>query len=146
MNLSILLSILCAIAWGVQSIFIKRAMTDIPLYTAILITLIINFLALVFLIGMGVGKGFSTFYNISGSIYFYFMVAGFLNYFLGRTLYYSSFRFISVTQSTSISSTYPLISIVFAITVLGEKLAPHQFIGIALTLSGVYLLMMKGKR
>jgi DME family drug/metabolite transporter len=146
MNLSILLSILCAIAWGVQSIFLKMAMRDIPLYTAILITLIINFLALVFLIGIGVGEGFSQFYNISGSVYFYFMVAGFLNYFLGRTFYYSSFRFIGVTQSTSISSAYPIISVVFAITVLGEKLAPHQLIGIGLTLSGVYLLMMRGKR
>ncbi|MEW6374885.1 MAG: DMT family transporter [Thermodesulfobacteriota bacterium] len=146
MDLSILLSILCAMAWGVQSIFLKRAMRGIPLSTAILITLFINFLALVFLIGMVVGKGFSVFYNISGSIYFYFMLAGFLNYFLGRTLYYSSFRFISVTQSTSISSAYPLISVIFAITVLGEKLTPHQFIGIGLTLSGVYLLMMKGKR
>jgi len=146
MNLSILLSILCAIAWGAQSIFLKMAMRDIPLYTAILITLIINFLALVFLIGIGVGKGFSEFYNISGSVYFYFMVAGFLNYFLGRTFYYSSFRFIGVTQSTSISSAYPIISVVFAITVLGEKLALHQWIGIGLTLSGVYLLMMRGKR
>ena len=146
MNLSILLSILCAIAWGVQSIFLKMAMRDIPLYTAILITLIINFLALVFLIGIGVGKGFSEFYNISGSVYFYFMVAGFLNYFLGRTFYYSSFRFIGVTQSTSISSAYPIISVVFAITVLGEKLDLHQWIGISLTLSGVYLLMMRGKR
>jgi len=146
MNLSILLSILCAIAWGVQSIFLKMAMRDIPLYTAILITLTINFLALVFLIGIGVGKGFSEFYNISGSVYFYFMVAGFLNYFLGRTFYYSSFRFIGVTQSTSISSAYPIISVAFAITVLGEKLAPHQLIGIGLTLSGVYLLMMRGKR
>jgi DME family drug/metabolite transporter len=146
MNLSILLSISTAIAWGVQSIFLKMALRDIHLHTAILITLIINFLALVFLIGMGVGKGFSEFYNISGSVYFYFMVAGFLNYFLGRTLYYSSFRFIGVTQSTSISSTYPLLSIVFALTVLGEKLASHQFIGIGLTLAGVYLLLMKGKR
>jgi len=146
MNLSILLSILCAIAWGVQSIFLKMAMRDIPLYTAILITLIINFLALVFLIGIGVGKGFSEFYNISGSVYFYFMVAGFLNYFLGRTFYYSSFRFIGVTQSTSISSAYPIISVVFAITVLGEKLDLHQLIGVGLTLSGVYLLMMRGKR
>jgi drug/metabolite transporter (DMT)-like permease len=146
MNLSILLSILCAIAWGAQSIFLKMAMRDIPLYTAILITLIINFLALVFLIGIGVGEGFSEFYNISGSVYFYFMVAGFLNYFLGRTFYYSSFRFIGVTQSTSISSAYPIISVVFAITVLGEKLDLHQLIGIGLTLSGVYLLMMRGKR
>jgi len=146
MDLSILLSILCAIAWGIQSIFLKVAMRDIPLYAAILIALIINFLALVFLIGMGVGKGFPEFYNISVSIYFYFMLAGFLNYFLGRGLYYSSFRFIGATQATSINSTYPIISIGFAITVLGEKLALHQFFGIGLTLSGVYLLMMKGKR
>jgi drug/metabolite transporter (DMT)-like permease len=51
-----------------------------------------------------------------------------------------------VTQSTSISSAYPIISVVFAITVLGEKLDLHQLIGIGLTLSGVYLLMMRGKR
>lgn len=146
MDLSILLSILCAMAWGTQSIFLKMAMRDIPLYTAILVTLIINFLVLIFLIGMGVGKGFPAFYHIPASIYFYFMVAGFLNYFLGRSLYYSSFRFIGVTQSTAISSTYPMISVCFAITLLGEKLALHQLIGVGLTLSGVYLLMMKGKR
>jgi drug/metabolite transporter (DMT)-like permease len=121
-------------------------MRDIPLSAAILITLIINFIALVFLIGVGVGNGFSLFINISGPIYFYFMVAGFLNYLLGRGFYYSSFRFTSVTQSTSISSTYPIISVAFAIIVLGEKLAFHQFIGIGLTLSGAYLLMMKGKK
>jgi len=146
MNLSIQLSLLCAIAWGVQSIFLKKAMRDIPLSAAILITLIINFFVLVFLMVMGVGNGFSVFINISGPIYFYFMVAGFLNYLLGRGFYYSSFRFTSVTQSTSISSTYPIISVAFAIIVLGEKLAFHQFIGIGLTLSGAYLLMMKGKK
>ncbi|NWG01564.1 MAG: DMT family transporter, partial [Syntrophaceae bacterium] len=135
MDLSILLSILCAMAWGVQSIFLKIAMRDMPLYSAILMTLLINFLVLLLFIGSGIGKGFSAFFEISESVYFYFMVAGLLNYFLGRTFYYSSFRFISVTQSTSISSTYPLLSILFAITVLGEKLVAHQLIGIALTLT-----------
>jgi len=146
MDSSILLSLLCASAWGVQSIFLKLAMRDVPLYTAILVNLIINFCVLALLVGMGVGKGFSEFYSVPASIYFCFMITGFLNYFLGRTLYYSSFRFISVTQSTSISSSYPLLSAVLGITVLGEKLLPHQLIGIGLTLGGVYLLMMKGKR
>jgi len=50
MNLSIPLSILCEMAWGTQSIFLKMAMRDATLYAAILITLIINFLVLVFLI------------------------------------------------------------------------------------------------
>ena len=146
MDISIILSILCAIAWSIQAIFLKVALRDIPLYSTILIALIINFLVVVILIVIGSQKGFSEFYTISRSTFFYFMLAGFLNYFLGRTLYYSSFRFIGATQATSINSTYPLISIGFAIIVLGEKLATHQFLGIGMTLSGVYLLMMKGKR
>jgi drug/metabolite transporter, DME family len=146
MDASIFLSILCAMAWGTQSVFLKKAMRDIPLSAAILITLVVNFLALVFLIGIGGGKGFSVFFDIPMLICFYFMLAGFFNYLLGRALYYSSFRFISVTQSTAISSTYPIISVAFAVTVLGEKLSAIQFVGIGLTLSGVYLLLMKGNK
>ena len=146
MDASIFLSILCAMAWGTQSVFLKKAMRDLPLSTAILITLVINFLALVFLIGIGGGQGFPVFLDIPMLICFYFMLAGFFNYLLGRALYYSSFRFIGVTQSTAISSSYPIISIAFAVTVLGEKLSVLQFVGIGLTLSGVYLLLMKGRK
>lgn len=146
MDASIFLSILCAMAWGTQSVFLKKAMRDIPLSAAILITLITNFLALVFMIGIGSGQGFSAFIDIPIVICFYFMLAGFFNYLLGRALYYSSFRFISVTQSTAISSTYPIISVAFAVTVLAEKLSVLQFVGIGLTLCGVYLLLMKGRK
>ena len=146
MDSSILLSILCAMAWGTQSVFLKKAMRDIPLSTAILITLVINFLALVFLIGIGGVQEFSAFLDIPMLVCFYFMLAGFFNYLLGRALYYSSFRFIGVTQSTAISSTYPIISVAFAVTVLGEKVSLLQFVGIGLTLSGVYILLMKGRK
>ncbi|OGP64780.1 MAG: hypothetical protein A2170_12685 [Deltaproteobacteria bacterium RBG_13_53_10] len=145
MDASIFLSILCAMAWGTQSVFLKKAMRDIPLSTAILVNLVINFLALIFLIGIGSGQGFSAFLDIPMVICFYFMLAGFFNYLLGRALYYSSFRFISMTQSTAISSSYPVLSVAFAVTVLGEKLSVLQYVGIGLTLSGVYLLLMKGR-
>lgn len=146
MDPSILLSILCAMAWGTQSIFLKKAMRDIPLSAAILITLAVNFMALVFLIGIWGREGFSAFLHIPVLILFYFMLAGFFNYLLGRGFYYSSFRFIGVTQATAISSTYPLISVVFALTVLDEKLTLLQLVGIGLTLSGVYVLLMKAGR
>jgi len=133
-------------AWGTQSVFLKKAMRDIPLSTAILITLVINFLALVFLIGMGGVQEFSGFLDIPLLVCFYFMLAGFFNYLLGRALYYSSFRFIGVTQSTAISSIYPIISVAFAVTVLGEKVSLLQFVGIGLTLSGVYILLMKERK
>jgi len=146
MDASIFLSILCAMAWGTQSVFLKKAMRDIPLSTAILITLVTNFLALVLMIGIGGAQGFPAFIDIPMVIYFYFMLAGFFNYLLGRALYYSSFRFISVTQSTAISSTYPILSVAFAVTVVSEKLSVLQFVGIGLTLAGVYLLLMKGRK
>jgi len=144
MDLSIFLSTLCALSWGLQAIFLKVAMRRIPLYTTILITLTINFIVIIALIS--IGSGFFQFYHIRFPVYFYFMIAGFLNYFLGRGFYYSSFRFISVTRGTSISSSYPILSVAISIMVLGEKLPIHQFLGIGLTLTGVYLLMIKGKR
>ena len=146
MDPSILLSILCAMAWGTQSVFLKKAMREIPLSTAMLITLLINFLVLVFLVGIGGGQVLSTFLDIPMLICLYFMLAGFFQYLLGRGLYYSSFRFIGVTQSSAITATYPIISVTFAVTVLGEKLSTLQFVGIGLTLSGVYVLLMKRRK
>ena len=146
MDASVFLSILCAVAWGTQSVFLKKAMRDIPLSAAILISLVTNFLAVVFMIGIGGGQGFSPFLDIPLLICLYFMMAGFFNYLLGRALFYSSFRFISVTRSTAISSSYPILSVAFAVSVLGESLHAVQFVGIGMTLAGVYLLLMKGSK
>jgi drug/metabolite transporter (DMT)-like permease len=133
-------------SWGVQAIFLKIAMRDISVYGAILVSLAVNWLVIVGAIALWGQKGFSEFYDVSWNIYFYFMIAGILNYFLGRGFYYSSFRFIGVAQATSISSTYPILSVGFAIMFLAEKLALRQYFGVALTLAGVYLVILKGKK
>ena len=146
MDLSIPLSILCAMAWGIQAIFLKIAMRDIPLYGAILITLVINCLIVIGLIALASEKGFSEFRHLPGSTYLFFMIAGVLNYFVGRRFYYSSFRFIGVAQATAISATYPILSVGFAILFLAEKLALRQYFGVVLTLAGAYLLILKGKK
>ena len=146
MDLSIPLSILCAMAWGIQAVFLKIAMRDITLYGAILITLVINCLIVIGLIALASEKGFSEFHHLSGSTYLFFMMAGVLNYFVGRRFYYSSFRFIGVAQATAISATYPILSVGFAILCLTEKLALRQYFGVVLTLAGVHLLILKGKK
>lgn len=146
MNLSIPLSIVCAMSWGVQAIFLKIAMRNISVYGAILVSLAVNWLVIVGVIALWGQKGFSEFYDVSWNVYLYFMIAGILNYFLGRGFYYSSFRFIGVAQATSISSTYPILSAGFAIIFLAEKLALRQYIGVVLTLVGVYLIILKGKK
>lgn len=146
MDLSIPLSILCAMAWGIQAVFLKIAMRDMTLYGAILITLIINWLIVIVLIALASEKGFSEFHHLPGSTYLFFMIAGVLNYFIGRRFYYSSFRFIGVAQATAISATYPILSVGFAVLCLAERLALRQYVGVVLTLAGVYLLILKGKK
>ena len=146
MDPSILLSIICASAWGTQAVFVKQALGGIGLQAMVLLTLVVNLLVIASLIGVATPSGFTEFHILSQSVYIYFMVAGFLNYFLGRGLYYSSFRFIGATRATAISSTYPMLSVALAIFGLAEKLALRQYLGIALTLAGVYLLIMKGKK
>ncbi len=133
-------------AWGTQAVFLKIAMEDIPVYGAILFTLIINSVVVLLLVGIINPKGFSEYDHLSGSTYFYFMMAGILTYLMGRGLYYESFRYIGVAQATSISSTYPILSVVFAIIFLAEQLAFKQYLGVGLTLIGVYLLVWKGKQ
>lgn len=146
MDPSILLSIVCAAAWGIQAVLLKFAMEDLRLYGIMLITLIVNGLVVLALIGVASPGGYSEYGHVSASTYLYFMIAGVLNYFLGRGFYYSSFRFIGVAQATSISSTYPILSAISAIVFLGEVLAPRQYLGVGLTIVGVYLLILKGKR
>ena len=146
MDLSIPLSILCAMAWGIQAVFLKIAMRDIPIYGTILITLVINCLIVIGLIALASEKGFSEFRHLPGSTYLFFMMAGVLNYFIGRRFYYSSFRFIGVARATAISATYPILSVGFAILCLTEKLALRQYFGVVLTLAGVYLLILRGKK
>jgi len=51
-----------------------------------------------------------------------------------------------VAQATAISATYPILSVGFAILFLAEKLALRQYFGVVLTLAGVYLLILKGKK
>ncbi len=133
-------------AWGTQAVFLKIAMQDIPVYGAILITLIVNSVLVVILVVVISPQGFSEYNYLSGSTYLYFMIAGILTYLMGRGLYYGSFRYIGVAQATSISSTYPLLSAVFAIIFLAEELAFKQYLGVGLTLIGVYLLIWKGKQ
>jgi DME family drug/metabolite transporter len=142
--LSIVFSILCSIGWGAQAVFIKRAAGKVGPYTMIALISGFNFLVL-FPLVMNSG-GIKIYKEFSGSAYFYFALAGLSNLFLGRRLYYSSLRWVGVTKATAISSIYPLLTIVFALGMLGEELTGRQYLGVVLTLAGVYLLVIKGKK
>lgn len=143
-KMPIFLSIVCAMAWGSQAIFLKTSLAKADIRHVVLLTLLINCLIIFTWIAINTNFNFIKRFNDASSINF--IIAGSLNYFLGRWLYYSSIRFIGPTKATAISSAYPMVSILFAFLFLGELLTMKRYLGIGLTLLGVYLILVRRKK
>lgn len=138
-----ILALITAMMWGIQAIFLRVAMREIVSYHVVLVSLTIHFILLMAIIGMK--EGMMGLGSLTWSCFIYLGISGLLNSFLGRSFYYSSFQHIGATQTTAISSSYPMISVGFAIFVLGEELKTRQYVGIALTLLGLYCLIWKSR-
>ena len=138
-----ILALITAMMWGIQAIFLRVAMREVFFYHVVLVSLTIHFLLLMAIIGMQAGV--TDLGSLTWSCFIYLGISGLLNHFLGRSFYYSSFQHIGATQATAISSSYPMISVGFAIFALGEELETRQYVGIALTLLGLYCLIWKSR-
>lgn len=138
----VFVSLLSAMAWGVQALFVKISLAKADLRQVVFLTLLINCL-IVFLWMAFSGRLSFLSKGWNDSTFIHFMIAGALNYFLGRWLYYDSIRMIGPTKATAISSSYPIASLLFAFFLLEERLSTKRYLGIGLTLLGVYLLFAR---
>jgi drug/metabolite transporter (DMT)-like permease len=138
-----ILALITAMMWGIQAIFLRVAMREMVSYYVVLVSLTIHFILLMAVIGMK--EGMMDLGSVTWSCFIYLGISGILNSFLGRSFYYRSFQHIGATHATAISSSYPMISVGFAIFILGEELKIRQYVGIALTLLGLYCLIWKSR-
>jgi len=137
----VFLSLICAMAWGGQALFLKASMAKADIRHVVFLTLLINCLS-VFL-WMAFSGRLTFFKGVDDPSFIHFMIAGAFNYFLGRWLYYDSIRMIGPTKATAISSSYPVASLLFAFLLLEERLSMKRYLGIGLTLLGMYLLFVR---
>lgn len=70
------------------------------------------------------------------------IVAGFFGMALGSLLYVGAVSMIGATIMSVIASTAPLFAIPVSVFVLKEKVTPIALVGVALTLSGIALVVM----
>jgi uncharacterized membrane protein len=138
-----LLALTTAVMWGIQAIFLRVAMREMVSTYVVLVSLAIHFILLMGIIV--VKQGVMGLGNLTWTFLVYLGISGLLNSYLGRSFYYGSFQHIGATQATAISSSYPMISVGFAIFVLGEGLKTRQYVGIALTILGLYCLIWKSR-
>lgn len=59
---------------------------------------------------------------------------------IGLLSFFASFRYISATRATLLSTIEPVISILFAVAVLGERLLPWQWAGVAVVMASLIAL------
>lgn len=128
-------------AWGIQALFVKLSLEKADLRKVVFLTLLVNCLIVFLWMAFSGRLHFLKGWNDSTLIHF--MIAGGFNYFLGRWLYYDSIRMIGPTKATAISSSYPVASLLFAFLLLEERLSMKRYLGIGVTLLGVYLLFVR---
>lgn len=69
-----------------------------------------------------------------------------ISYAIGNSFWYYSVKNINLSRATSIIITYPLVSMILSILMLGEKISPVKLLGIAITfLSILGLSLLRGK-
>jgi drug/metabolite transporter (DMT)-like permease len=81
--------------------------------------------------------------SLSFSQYLYLAVSGFIGLVFGDTFLFRSFQQIGARLSMLIMSSAPAISAILAYFVLGELLSPWGILGIAITISGITLVVLE---
>ena len=86
------------------------------------------------------------FSHISNPTFPWFLLTGFMNPVLFLFFYMLGIQRIGVVRSAPLKSCSPIVSVICAFVVLGERLAALQYMGIALTISGLFVIMSEGLR
>ena len=86
------------------------------------------------------------FSHISNPTFPWFFLTGFMNPALFLFFYMLGIRRIGVVRSAPLKSCSPIVSVICAFVVLGERLAALQYVGIALTIGGLFVITSEGLR
>lgn len=141
-----LLATVSAVLFAAASILIRQGMTGgtRALDNGMLMTTSINVAAFgLLLVGVHTVLPLPTI-TIEGLAWF--VGAGVLTTFLGRSSLYASIRHVGAARASGFKVTTPLFALAGGAIVLGEVISPITAIGIALTLAGVLVLTREAQR
>ena len=135
----VLLASVASAAWAVFVYFIKRALMNAPVLKVTAVMTSVN-AALVTLIAIGfISK--DDFQGVTTATLVFAFLAGFFHIGISRTFYYRAIHRIGPNRSIPIALTYPAITAVGASFMLGETPTLSIFIGLAILLIGITLIV-----
>ena len=137
METGILYAIIAGLFWGTSPVLVKRGLvnSDVSAATLIQQAAILFTLILFTLLEGSVATG-----QISIVSMLVFIAIGIVGAYLGRTLFVKSVDQIGATRAQLVNNTSPLITVLLAALLLGERLTVTVLAGVILIVSGIFFI------
>ncbi len=132
-------AVLAAVFWGVGPIFAKMGLEKPDALTALLIR---SIAVLAVLIPWASVQGglYARLASVDKRTWFLLLLEGASASVIAHFAYFNALKLGSVQNVVPITASYPLLSVILSILLLGAKVTPGKWLGAALTVVGVYLL------
>ncbi|NLX87051.1 MAG: DMT family transporter [Clostridiales bacterium] len=141
-----LLALFFSISYGLSNVFTSKAMEhgDIDRFTGLYITVLINTIinALVIIVYLSFVNSIEI--NLKGIMFF--GIAGLLNSFLARGVFFAAIPYIGVSRSGAFKVISPVFAILGGVLILGEVLSTNAWIGALVVIFGVTFLSFETLR
>lgn len=137
--MGVLLALTGALAFSFMNVFVRNGARPDDPDTGVLTTLVINVLAFgVLLVAWWAVTGLP---GLRPDGVAWFVLAGLCSTFLGRQSLFGAIRLIGAARGAAIKNATPLVTVVIALTILGERLTLAAAAGVALVMIGVFALI-----
>ena len=135
-----LLLILTAILWGATPILEKAGLAKTTPLTAVTIRSIAVCMVLIFYLGI-TGKLKET-VSVDLKTIVIFSISGILAGLIGMMTYFAALKSGATSETVPIAATYPLVTAILSVLILGEQMTPIRVMGTILIVAGVWLVKM----
>lgn len=137
METGILYALAAGLFWGTSPVLVKRGLVDSDVSAATLIqqAAILFTLILFTLMEGSVAPG-----QVSTLAICVFIAIGIVGAYLGRTLFVKSVDQIGATRAQLVNNTSPLVTVLLAALLLGERLTVTVLLGVILIVSGIFFI------
>ena len=133
-----LLAVTTLVFWGIAPIFGKLGLAKMsPLMGLAIRSFVISIIMLVLLFATGTYREFGT---LTLKSFSFIALEGIFASLIGHFAYYYALKLGETSRIVPIASAFPLITIIFAISLLSEKMTWYKGGGMVLVIAGVILM------
>lgn len=138
MALSVIFALLAMICWGTAPIFSKLGLVKVDPLLALTVrsfSVTLVLLSSVFMLGK-----FNNLAMLDKKSCLFIVMEGILAALLGQMAYYYAQKFGDVSKVAPIVAAFPVVTVILAVLILGEKLSWPKLIGTILIVAGIIVI------